>query len=50
MKTSYKRPLITLLGFRIESVERYQFWEEAAHNKALFGAEKDDIGQENTFF
>jgi len=30
--------------------EGYQLREESAHYKALFGAEKDDIGPENTCF
>ncbi len=45
-----------LLGFRakgravIEDDEAYQLREGSAHYKALFGAEKDDIGPENTYF
>jgi len=54
------RPFIeevkALLGFKakeravIEGNEGYQLREESAHYKALFGAEKDDIGLENTYF
>jgi len=45
-----------LLGFRakgravIEDNEGYQLREESADYKALFMAEKDDIGPENTYF
>lgn len=45
-----------LLGFRakgrdvVGSSEGYQLREGAAHYKTLFGAEKDDIGLENTYF
>ena len=44
------------LGFRaqgrnvVESGEGYQLRERSAHYKALFGAEKDDIGLENIYF
>jgi len=44
-----------LLGFRakgrkvIEGVEGYQVREGSARYGALFGAEKDDIGLENTY-
>ena len=44
------------LGFRaqgrnvVESGEGYQLRERPDHYKALFGAEKDDIGLENTYF
>jgi len=44
-----------LLGFRakgrevIEGREGYQVREEPAPYNALFGAEKDDIGLENTY-
>jgi hypothetical protein len=45
-----------LLGFRakarnvIEGDEGYQLREAAAHYKALFRAEKDDIAPENSYF
>jgi len=34
----------------VESGEGYQLRERSVHYKALFGAEKDDIGIENTYF
>jgi len=45
-----------LLGFKakgravIEGNEGYQLREDSADYKALFVAEKDDIGPENTYF
>ena len=45
-----------LLGYRakgrdvIEVAQRYQLREGSAQYKALFGAEKEDIGPENRYF
>lgn len=45
-----------LLGFRakgravIEGDKRYQLREDYAPYKSLFGAEKDDIDHQNTYF
>jgi hypothetical protein len=53
---SFVEKVKELLGFRakgrnlIEGAEGYQVREGAGPYKALFGAEKDDIGPENTYF
>ena len=53
---SFVEKVKALLGFKakgrnvMEGGEGYQLREEAAHYMALFGAEKDDIGPENTYF
>ena len=52
---SFVETVKSLLGFRakgrdvLESGEGYQLREGAARYKALFGAEKGDIGHENTY-
>ncbi len=52
---SFIEDVKTLLGFRakgrdvIEGSEGYQLREGAAHYQALFEAEKEDIGPENTY-
>jgi len=53
---SFVENVKALLGFRakgrdvIEGNEGYQLRDGAAHYKALFEAENDDIGLENTYF
>ncbi|MFH1123896.1 MAG: hypothetical protein V1758_09590 [Pseudomonadota bacterium] len=53
---SFIKNVKALLGFRakgrdvIGGSEGYQLREGPGHYKALFGAENDDIGSENTYF